>query len=204
MSLFAAAALVVLVLDPLGNIPSFTVALSCVPEARRTRVVIRELCIALALMLGFLFGGQYLFSVLGIQNEALNAAGGIMLFLIAIGMLFPSPERLQRTGNLELEPFIVPLATPLVAGPSALATLALLSGKAGTTTALLATLIAWSISLVCLLSAPKILRFIGEKGSRAVERLMGMLLVILSVQMFLNGLREFLRSLPASPLPISP
>jgi multiple antibiotic resistance protein len=195
MSLFAAAALVVLVLDPLGNIPSFSAALSCVPESRRTRVVIRELCIALALMLGFLFGGQYLFRILGIQNEALNAAGGIMLFLIAIGMLFPSPERLHRTGNLDIEPFIVPLATPLVAGPSALATLALLSGKAGTATAVQATLIAWGISLVCLLSAPKILRIIGEKGSRAVERLMGMLLVILSVQMFLNGLREFLKSI---------
>ena len=203
MTLFAAAALLILVLDPLGNIPSFTAALGCVPAERRRRVLLRELGFALALMLAFLFGGQHLFRLLGIQTEALNAAGGIMLFIIAIGMLFPRPDRGPRIAVTDHEPFIVPLATPLVAGPSALATLALLAGKAGYTIAFGATLIAWSVSLICLLSAPRILRVIGEKGSRAVERLMGMLLVILAVQMLLNGVRDFLRTIerPNPPAP---
>ncbi len=194
MDLFAATALVVLVLDPLGNIPNFTAALACVPEARRRRVVIRELCFALGLMLAFLFGGRYLFDYLGIQSEALTVAGGIMLFLIAISMLFPPPERPHRGGESGVEPFIVPLATPLVAGPSALATLALLAAKAGLMTAFLATVSAWGVSLVCLLAAPHIMKLIGQKGSRALERLMGMLLVIVSVQMILNGIRVYVKS----------
>jgi multiple antibiotic resistance protein len=155
-------------------------------------VVVRELLIALALMLGFLFAGGEVMALLGIKPEAITIAGEILLFLIAVEMIFPSQNRraAEATGG---DPFIVPLATPLVAGPSTLATLILLSNKAGGALgALPALLIAWAVTFPCLVSAPTLARILRERGARAVERLMGMILVMLAVQMFLNGLRDYL------------
>jgi multiple antibiotic resistance protein len=179
-------------MDPLGNVPNFVAVLHQVPAQHRTGVVVRELLIALALMLGFLFGGAKLMALLGIRSEAITIAGGILLFLIAIEMIFPTQNRRAAEG-IGGDPFIVPLATPLVAGPSTLATLILLSNKdGGAVGALPALLVAWAVTFVCLVSAPRLVRILRERGARAVERLMGMLLVMLSVQMFLNGLREYL------------
>jgi multiple antibiotic resistance protein len=181
-----------LTMDPLGNVPNFVAVLHQVPAERRTSVVVRELLIALALMLGFLFGGGEVMALLGIKPEAITIAGGILLFLIAVEMIFPSQNRraAESTGG---DPFIVPLATPLVAGPSTLATLILLSNKeGGAVGALPALLVAWAVTFPCLVSAPTLARILRERGARAVERLMGMVLVMLAVQMFLNGLRDYL------------
>ncbi|HET6408040.1 MAG TPA: MarC family protein [Chthoniobacteraceae bacterium] len=194
MDLLSSVGVLLLTMDPLGNVPNFVAVLHQVPAERRTSVVIRELFIALGLMLAFLFVGARLMSLLGIRSEAITIAGGILLFLIAIEMIFPSQNRrtAEVTGG---DPFIVPLATPLVAGPSTLATLILLSNKdGGALGALPALLVAWVVTFICLVSAPRLARILRERGARAVERLMGMLLVMLAVQMFLNGLREYLGS----------
>jgi len=138
--------------------------------------------------------GARLMALLGIQPQAVTIAGGILLFLIAIEMIFPSANR-RAADPLVADPFIVPLATPLVAGPSTLATLILLASKAGGPWHILpALIVAWAVTFVCLFFAPALARALRERGARAVERLMGMLLVMLSVQMFLNGLRDYFRA----------
>jgi multiple antibiotic resistance protein len=193
MDLLSSVGVLLLTMDPLGNVPNFVAVLHQVPAERRRGVVVRELLIALVLMLGFLFGGAQLMALLGIRPEAITIAGGILLFLIAVEMIFPSQHRRAAEGTGD-DPFIVPLATPLVAGPSTLATLILLSSKeGGATGALPALLVAWAVTFVCLVSAPALARILRERGARAVERLMGMILVMLAVQMFLNGLRDYLR-----------
>jgi len=192
MDLLSSVGVLLLTMDPLGNVPNFVAVLHQVPAERRTGVVVRELIIALVLMIGFLFGGARLMALLGIRPEAITIAGGILLFLIAVEMIFPSQNRRMAEG-IGGDPLIVPLATPLVAGPSTLATLILLSSKeGGAAGALPALLIAWGATFVCLVSSPALGRILRERGARAVERLMGMILVMLAVQMFLNGLRDYL------------
>lgn len=194
MELLSAIGLLLLTTDPLGNVPGFISILKPVPMERRRAVIIRELFFALGIMLAFLVGGRQLTALLGIHPEAISIAGAIVLFLVAIEMILPARGRSGATNTEENEPFIVPLATPLVAGPSTLATIILITSKpGGLLTGLWAVLIAWAVVFVTLMAAPTIMRLLRERGARAMERLMGMLLVMLSVQMFLNGLAEYLR-----------
>jgi MarC family membrane protein len=192
MTLISAAVLLFLVMDPLGNVPPFVAALSRVAPARRTKVLVRELLIALVALVAFLFGGRGVLDLLGIREESIAIAGGIVLFLISLRMLFPG----SVGGDEELsgEPFVVPLAIPFVAGPSALATLLLLAGREGAQPLVLlgALLLAWTASAAILLGAPLLQRALGEKGLVALERLMGLLLVALAVQLFLDGVSTFL------------
>lgn len=192
--LLSAVGLLLLTMDPLGNVPSFVSILQKVAPERRRPVVVRELLCALGIMLAFLFVGRQLMQLLGIRQEAISMAGAMVLFLVAIEMILPGSGRKSADADGEdNEPFLVPLATPLVAGPSALATVILITSKpGGLWIGLWAVLIAWGVSFVTLVSAPAIVRILKQRGARAVERLMGMLLVMLSVQMFLNGLREYL------------
>lgn len=192
-ALISAVGLLLLTTDPLGNVPSFLSILQGVPPERRHRVIVRELFFALGIMLLFLFAGRQLTGVLGIRQEAISIAGAIVLFLVAIEMILPGTGRRTAAESEDNEPFLVPLATPLVAGPATLATLILISSKPeGLLTGFWALLIAWAVTFGTLISAPAIMRVLRQRGTRAVERLMGMLLVMLSVQMFLNGLREYL------------
>lgn len=192
MTTFSAALLLFLVMDPLGNIPLFMTTLKTVDENRRRRVVVRELLIALVVLVGFLFLGQYLLQLLHLSQTALTTAGGIILLIIAIRMIFPS-----RHATLEEdvggEPFIVPLAIPYVAGPSAMATaLLLMSGQPGRWPEwLLAVFLAWLASALIIYFASYFARFLGEKGLIAIERLMGMLLITVAVQMLLTGIADF-------------
>jgi multiple antibiotic resistance protein len=189
LDLLSAIVLLLTVMDPIGNVPSFVAGVREVPPERRTRVIARELLIALGLLLAFLFGGPLFVRLLRLSPEAILIGGGIMLFVIAIHMIFPTGE--EAAGRpLHGEPFMVPLATPLVAGPSVLATLLLLSSSdpGAWWVWLIALLAAWSITAAVLLCSPIIARLLREKGSIAVERLMGMILVMISVQMFLDGL----------------
>jgi MarC family membrane protein len=201
MEFLSAFGLLLLTMDPLGNVPSFVAVLNQVPVDRRREVVVRELCIALLLMLGFLFAGERLMAVLGIQPQAVTIAGGILLFLIAVEMIFPSSHR-RGSDPASGDPFIVPLATPLVAGPSTLATIILLASKTGGPVRILpALLLAWAVTFLCLFFSPALARALGERGARAVERLLGMLLVMLAVQMFLNGLRDYFHPSPGVAVP---
>ena len=180
-------------MDPLGNIPPFLSVLKGVPAERRRQVLVREILIAYVVLLVFLFLGKRVLALLGLQQETISIAGGIVLFLIALRMVFPSEGSLFG-GTLEGEPFIVPLAIPLVAGPSALAVLLLLEqSEAVTGRLLLAVTIAWALTAAILLSSTLLYRLLKERGLIAMERLMGMLLVMLAVQMFMNGVSDFLK-----------
>jgi multiple antibiotic resistance protein len=193
VDLFSAIVTLLLVMDPLGNIPVFLSVLKAVPPGRRRLVLAREIGLAYLVLLVFLLIGDFILQFLGLQPEAVSIAGGIVLFLIALRMIFPG-ERTLAGDPLDGEPFVVPLAIPLIAGPSALATLLLLQ-RSGLNSGglLLAVTIAWMVSAILLLSSTFLYRVLRERGLIAVERLMGMLLVMVAVQMLLNGLRTFLR-----------
>lgn len=194
MDVLSAVVTLFLVMDPLGNVPLFLSVLKTVPPARRRRVLVREILIAYGVLVVFLLIGGWLLRFLGLEPEAVSIAGGIVLFLIALRMIFPGQGG-PPGDTLEGEPFVVPLAIPLVAGPSALATLLLLQSAPGATlnTLMLAVTLAWGVSAAILLSSTSLYRLLGERGLIAMERLMGMLLVMVAVQMLLNGLRTSLQ-----------
>ncbi len=195
MTAFSAAILLFFVMDPIGNIPLFLAALKPVDPDRRLWVVGRELLIAYGLLVGFLYVGRPLLSVLGISEPALTMAGGIVLFLIALRMVFPAAHG-QLGESVDGEPFVVPLAIPYIAGPSALATVLLMTSRDPGRHAewLTAVSLAWLASAVILLAGARLSRFLGDKGITAIERLMGMVLVASAVQMFLDGATKAIRS----------
>jgi MarC family membrane protein len=194
-STFSAAILLFFVMDPIGNIPLFLAALRPVEPCRRLRVVGRELLIAFGLLVGFLYAGRPLLALLGISEPALTMAGGIVLFLIALKMVFPASHG-PLAESVDGEPFVVPLAVPYIAGPSALATVLLMTSRdPGRHVAWLAAVsLAWAASAVILLAGARLSRLLGEKGIVAIERLMGMVLVASAVQMFLDGALKVARS----------
>lgn len=191
MSILALSVTLFLVLDPFGNAAVFNGVLSKIPENRRRKVLVRELLIALGFLLGFLFLGKYILGFLGLRPATLSISGGILLFLIALGMVFPTASVLGETADEE--PFIVPLAIPLMAGPSTIALILLTASKHPDSTGLIALAVgaAWLVSSVILLSAPVMLKLLGTKGTRALERLMGLLLILVAVQMFLDGVTTY-------------
>lgn len=200
MTIASAAMLLFLVMDPLGNVPFFLTALKNVEPARQRLVIVRELLIALAALVLFLFAGRYLLELLHISDPALTISGGVILFLIAIRMIFPSSERTLQEEDFG-EPFIVPLAIPYVAGPSALATELLLISQepARWPEWLLAVLIAWLATSVIIYFSSGLRRYLGKRGLVAIERLMGMVLITVSIQMLLTGIERFLISPGVAP-----
>lgn len=194
MKIFFNAITLLLIMDPLGNIPPFLSALKPVEPARRRKILVREILIAYVVLLAFLFAGKYILRLLSLQEETVSIAGGIVLFLIALRMVFPRQD--ATADKLEGEPFIVPLAIPLIAGPSTLASLLLLQQQSMPNSTLhlfLALTLAWIITAIILLSSTILYRLLKERGLIALERLMGMLLVMLAVQMFINGLAKFMK-----------
>ena len=191
MTLASAIVLIFLVIDPFGNVPLFVSALDKVRPERRQRVVVRELLIAYVVMVLFLFLGEPLLRVLGISDPALTIAGGVILFLIALRMVFP----MRGKGGEEIddEPFIVPLAIPYVAGPSVLAMELLLMSEDPTRwmTWLLAISIAWAGAATIMMFGSQIVNLVGRRGLIAIERLMGMILVAIAIQMFLTGAETY-------------
>lgn len=193
MTTLSAALLLFLVMDPLGNIPLFMMTLKKVEIGRQRLVVVRELIIALVVLIAFLFLGQYLLQLLHLSETALTTAGGIILMIIAIRMIFPAPDKSLQE-EIEGEPFIVPLAIPYVAGPSAMATALLMMSREPERWLdwFLAVLLAWFASALIIYFSSYFARFLGEKGLIAIERLMGMLLITVAVQMLLTGIADFI------------
>jgi multiple antibiotic resistance protein len=191
VNLLALAVTLFLVLDPFGNAAIFHAVLSKIPEENRRKVLLRELLFALCILLGFLFLGKHLLGFLGLRPATLSISGGILLFLIALGMVFPTRSMLGDAGDEE--PFIVPLAVPLMAGPSSIALILLTASKypAAIGSIALAVSGAWLVSAVILLLSPVVLKLLGTKGTRALERLMGLLLILVAVQMFLDGVSTY-------------
>lgn len=196
MTMISAAVLLFLVMDPLGNVPMFISALKNVAAERQNTVIVRELLIALLLLVIFLFAGQHLLSWFHITDPALTVSGGVILFLIAIRMVFPSHEKPLQEGIDDGEPFIVPLAVPYVVGPSAIATVMLMMTRNPERWPewLMAVFLAWLASSLILFFATKLKRFLSQRVLIAIERLMGMLLITLAVQMLMTGIHQFMHT----------
>jgi len=194
---FSAAVLLLLVIDPFGNVPIVIAALGGVPPARRTRVILRECVAAYAVLVAFMLGGRRFMQWLQLTETSLAIAGGIILFLIALRMVFRHPEGVFGDPP-GAEPFLVPLAVPSIAGPSALATVMLMVSRdpAHLATWLGALSAAMLAATVVMLLAHRLQAWLGERGMMAAERLMGLLLTAIAVQMLLDGVRTFVAGIP--------
>lgn len=184
--------LLLLVLDPIGNVPVMMALMRNIAPERRTRVILRECAFALLLLLLFLAVGGAVLRVLGLSQGSVGIAGGIILFLIALRMVFESSENVFG-GLPQGEPFIVPIAVPFLAGPSALGTVILLGTKESPNVVetALALVLAMGVTAGVLLLGNRIVKLVGERGVEALQRLMGLLLTAIAVEMFLNGLTQF-------------
>ena len=193
MTIASAALLLFLILDPLGNIPVFLSLLKGLPPARQRVVIVRELLIALGVLMLFLWAGRYLLELMHLRQESVSIAGGIILFLIGLRMIFPPAEGIMGE-QPEGEPFIVPMAIPMIAGPSGMAAVMLLGsqepGRMGAWSLALA--IAWAATAIILFSATYLQKWLGTRVLTAIERLMGMVIVAISVQMLMDGISTYL------------
>jgi multiple antibiotic resistance protein len=197
MSLLSASILLFLVMDPFGNAPVFLLILNRVPPLKRQRVIVRELLIALGVLIFFMFTGPLLLKALLISEPSLRIAGGIILFIIALRMVFGKGD-IFPSETPDEEPFIVPLAIPMLAGPSAMAMVILLTGQDPGRWAewLTSLLLAWGATSIILLLSARLDQFIGPKGMKALQHLMGLILTALAVEMFMQGLFSILNYHP--------
>jgi len=196
ISFSSAVLILLLVMDPVGNIPLFVSLLGELEPRRRNRVIIRECAIAFAVLILFVVSGRFLLDLLGLSESSLNIAGGVILFLIALRMIFRGSEPIFGE-QIQGEPFIVPLAVPAIAGPTAIATVILLASSAPQRLPewIAALTVAIAITLALLLFADKVSRLVGRQGLLAFERLMGLILTAIAVEMLLRGIETFVRQL---------
>ncbi len=192
LDLFAFAFSLFLLMDPVGNVPIYMSILAHSPPKRQYQIIVRELIIALFVILIFAFLGEKLLATLKISQDTVSVGGGVVLFLIAIRMIFPQ-ENSTYSQKPQEEPFIVPLAIPFVAGPAVLASVMIFSHKAESFITLIqAIFIAWIGTFLVLISSPFLKKVLGKRGAAACERLMGLILILISIQMILVGMRNFL------------
>lgn len=180
-----------IVMDAVGTLPIFVSLLKHFDPAKQRKIIIRELLIALGVMIVFLFFGQGFLNLLNITQPSLQVSGGIILFMLALKMIFSLPPREDKViaKKLPKDPLIVPLAIPAIAGPGILAMITLYGGGIeNTVTVLIAIIIAWFFSLLVLLAAPLLKKYLGDNGVVAVERLFGYILVLISSQMTVSGI----------------
>src|ERR1700690_2968251 len=197
MDIVSATILLILVMDPFGNMPLVISVLKNVEQGARTRVVLRECAIAYAVLLAFMFGGDRFMHLLRLSDNALAIAGGIILFLIALRMVFPHAEGIFGD-TADTGTFIAPLAIPAIAGPSALATVLLLVSREPQRVLdwVAALSLAMLVTVAVMLSAQRISGWIGKRSVIAIERLMGLVLTAIAVQMLLGGIERFIAQLP--------
>ena len=178
-------------MDPIGNVPVFLSILKNIPLERRKKIIIRELIIAFAILLFFMFIGRYLLQLLQIEQSSLGIAGGIILFIIAIRMIFPGTKPMF-THNEEAEPLVVPLAIPMLAGPSAIAAVILLMAQEPSRWIewVLVVFVASLISGIILISSEALGSKLGNRALTAIERLMGIFLIMVSVDFILDGIKQ--------------
>lgn len=193
MSMLSIAFSLFLLMDPIGNIPFYISFLKGLDPKRQRVIIIRELVIALFIIILFNFIGDGLMKFLHVQNDTIQIAGGIILFLLCLKMIFPPPHDPNESLPHDTEPFIVPLAVPLVAGPSVLAAVMIYSKQENNGLMMIgAILIAWVASLIILLASSFLKQILGWRGILALERLMGLILILIAVQMFMSGLSNFM------------
>ncbi len=187
---FSIALLLFIVMDPFGNLVTLNTLLRATDTRRRQMIIARESAIALLILLLFVFAGGGILRALGLQSYTLGISGGIVLFMIALGMVFPGRRVLD--GETLVDPLIVPIAMPLIAGPGAISMVMLLGQNARPSIVTLAVVLAWLPTAAILVVSAWVFRFLGPRGALALERLMGILLVMLSVQMILDGVGAYL------------
>ncbi|MBT3278808.1 MAG: NAAT family transporter [Phycisphaerales bacterium] len=195
---FSSITVLLFVMDPFGNLPIVASIMEKVPPTQRRKVLLRELILSLGILISFFFLGGMLLDLLGVEASTLDIAGGVILLFVSIHLIFPSPNHSFYSSD-DSEPFIVPIAVPLIAGPSAMTIVILMATRSETTTqqlwALGAVVIAWALLAVILMAFGFFQRILRPKGLRACERLMGMLLILVAIQSILNGLREYIKTL---------
>ena len=191
MTVLAAIFLLIIIMDPIGNVPVFLSILKNIPLERRKKIIIRELIIAFLILLFFMFIGRYLLQLLQIEQSSLGIAGGIILFIIAIRMIFPGTKPMF-THNEESEPLIVPLAIPMLAGPSAIAAVILFMAQEPSRWIewIFVVFVASLISGIILLSSEALGSKLGNRALTAIERLMGIFLIMVSVDFILDGIKQ--------------
>jgi len=194
----SAVILLTLVIDPFGNVPFANALLAGVAPARRLRLILRECAIAFATLLAFMFGGKWFLEVMRLSETSLSIAGGVILFMIAIRMVFGNPEG-AFGAPVAGEPLIVPLAIPLIAGPSALATVMLMASREPEKIGMWAAAITvtMAIATAILAMGERLQRWLGDRAMTAIERLMGLILTAIAIEMLLGGIRAFVKGLPA-------
>ena len=199
--IIATAGALFLLMDAPGNAPVLKSLMQQLPAHRRRPVLVRELCFVLLLLLFFYFLGKPLLGWMGISSSSLNLSGGIMLFIIAVGMVFPTKRSLHQNYT-QTEPLLVPVTVPIIVGPAAISVVMMQAAMATTgqqkAEGFLSIFLAWICSAVFLGISDMLLDLMGEKGTLALTRLMGTLLILLAVQMVLNGVTEYIRHLPAA------
>jgi MarC family membrane protein len=191
-SFLSAVILLLLVLDPLGSLPVFIPIMRGVPPERRTMVALREVAIAFVVLFAFMFFGDAFLRVMRLSERSLEVAGGVILLMVAIRMIFSHEGGVYGTPEGK-EPFIFPLAVPLLAGPSAMATVLLLASRQPDR------VLAWAGALTCamavsgavLLLCERIRRLLGDSVVSALEKLMGLVLTAIAVEMILAGLKQY-------------
>jgi len=190
----SAIVILLLVTDPFGNVPLVNAMLAGVPARRRRAVIVRECAIATAILAVFMMGGQAILDLMHLSETSLSIAGGVILFMIAIRMAFGETDSaFGPTGAGE--PFIVPLAIPLIAGPSALATIMLMATREPQNMGMWAAALAVTMTIVTivLLLGQRLQRWLGDRAMQAIERLMGLVLTAIAVEMLLTGIRQFVK-----------
>jgi multiple antibiotic resistance protein len=191
MSIFTVAIVLFLIMDPIGNIAYFLKVTEGIDPKRQRYVIFREMFFALLIMIAFNYIGEVIFSLLQLSETTVRLSSGIILFLIALQILFPSISSVRN--NLPKgEPFVIPLAVPLIAGPSLVATIMLYAHLEPSQPVMLeAIFFAWLAASIVLMSSGFLSRVIGKNGLLALEKLMGMILILLAIQRFLDGIRLF-------------
>ena len=190
-SIFSTAVLIFFILDPLGNIPLLLSILKNIDKQRHSKIILREMLIGLVILVIFLFFGEQFLSLFHLQTPSITIAGGIIFFVISLKMIFPSANGGDVfVTSKDDEPLVVPIAVPMIAGPAALATLLVLAktNAEHTGSLFVSLLLAWGLAAGVLLFSPHLYKILKAKGLKALERLMGMLLLIMSVQMFVDGI----------------
>lgn len=185
MGIIGIAFSIFLVFNVIGNIPFFIAILKPYPEKRKNQILLRELFIALSILFAFAYFGDHIMHFLGITTGIVGVAGGILLFLIALTMIFPKHE---IGGAPQHEPFIVPIAVPIMSGPGTITAVMVYSHQVPTMWHLaLAIFLAWVPSLIIVMAASYIKYLVGEKGLIAFERFGGLLISLIAVQMISTG-----------------
>jgi multiple antibiotic resistance protein len=193
--IFSTAVLIFFILDPFGNVPLLLSILKNIDKQKRSKIIIREMLIGFFILVVFLFFGEQFLSLFHLETQAITIAGGIIFFVISLKMIFPDPSGVDmfvtKKGD---EPLVVPIAVPMIAGPAALATLLVLAktNEHHSGELFISLFLAWGLAAIVLLFSPKLYKLLKVKGLTALERLMGMLLLIMSVQMFIDGIRSLL------------